>query len=200
MDEILDNIITHCYSENDVEHFILTGDLNAHTGELLDYTVCIDNLADRLNVDKKINQHGKSLIDILICNKWCIINGRKGVQSNQFTCQHAGNSVVDYFITNHENLANCKNMTIHTIDYYVDNLKDMINITDTIKLSDHMIMLCEFDLNFHNAEKVEFEIKTESRIHDLKNFPETFMNIEAWKRITKSLIEDLCSKISSQVE
>ena len=107
------------------------GDWNSRTGDLLDY-VDSKNILDlplfvgglpggsrRLNDDKKVNAHGRKLIELCKTSGYEIQNGRYNDSSRCFTCfRYNGQSAVDYLLSKNENTALIKNFTVQprTID------------------------------------------------------------------------------------
>ena len=93
-------------------HVIITGDLNARTGNHSatiipdksdeDFNIHNNNpLPKRNSQDKAINERGNELLGICKSLEFSIINGRKtGDPFGNFTCfKWNGNSVVDYVIS-----------------------------------------------------------------------------------------------------
>ena len=97
---------------------LLLGDLNARTSNLADF-ICQDStrhlplfdfyktdnqIENRRNLDRVLDDRGKELIDICISNQMRIINGRTtGDIFGQYTCFNVhGQSTVDYLIANEE--------------------------------------------------------------------------------------------------
>ena len=107
--------------QQDIEHFsgqgvvYPIGDWNARTGNLQDY-ISTRNMVNlplfmannsegtrRLSIDKKVNAHGKKLIDLCKISGFEIQNGRIADNSNVFTCfRYNGQSCVDYLLSNRE--------------------------------------------------------------------------------------------------
>ena len=56
---------------------IFCGDYNARISNNKDYVEQIDDLPERFGIDKNKNSHGDSLLEFLINNKVCIVNGRE---------------------------------------------------------------------------------------------------------------------------
>ena len=121
--------------QNDIEHFSSMGiiypigDWNSRLGDLLDFVKNnagnsgISSLSDeprRLNIDTKINSHGKKLISLCKTTGLLIQNGRNNpVETNVFTCyRHNGQSTVDYLLSRKENAYLLKKFNIHprTVD------------------------------------------------------------------------------------
>lgn len=95
-------------------NFMLIGDLNARTKDLLDF-IPADNLEHifgqvdyesssfdlpRVNKDKtKVNSFGRSLVNFCCTHSMHFLNGRFDDDKGEFTCiNHLGASVVDYII------------------------------------------------------------------------------------------------------
>lgn len=102
---------------------ILMGDLNARTSNVLDYIkddndfgiedmswYTVDNISiDRVSEDNiSPCTRGKKLLDLCKSTRLRILNGRiLGDSFGSYTCfQHNGSSVVDYLITNEDNIHN----------------------------------------------------------------------------------------------
>ncbi len=82
---------------SEYDRIYFCGDLNSRIGDLLDYTPDIDiDLPKQINIDIIENNHGKSLIDFLNENKFCVLNGRHDSQKDNYTYVSTGSSVVDY--------------------------------------------------------------------------------------------------------
>ena len=131
--QILHNDIT---MYNCMGHIIVMGDTNCRTGTDNDYieqesSQCdvgvipytIDDaivasdvsiLKHRRSEDKIVNENGKELLNLCVCNNLCTVNGRIGeYPDGSFTCQTArGESVVDYFIVKTEQLRNVANFKV----------------------------------------------------------------------------------------
>ena len=88
---------------------VICGDLNSRTGKLLDFinetysgdippcTAFTTSKIPRRNVDSKVNNYGKKMIDVCKCTGLQICNGR--LSESIFTCyRHNGESVVDYLL------------------------------------------------------------------------------------------------------
>ena len=200
IEEILDELTIHIYTDNEFENIVLMGDFNARVSNCLDYQEEIDKIEPRLSIDTKLNPHGKSLLEWLICNKLGILNGRLGPSSNMYTCTHTGNSVVDYVITNHENLCNFSDMKIKEINDYLNMFRSELTVTDNVRTSDHAIITCKMSVNYCNLEKESYEIKNCKQVFNYKVFPVTFMNSDAWNRIVLGLIEPLSVSIRNQMD
>ena len=121
--------------QNDIEHFSSMGiiypigDWNSRTGDLLDFVNCNARHSGhsshsdgprRLNIDKKINAHGRKLLNLCKSTGHLIQNGRNNPEStNVYTCyRHNGQSTVDYLLSKKEDAYLLKKFTIHprTVD------------------------------------------------------------------------------------
>ena len=120
--------------QNDIEHFSSMGiiyplgDWNSRIGDLVDF---VKNNASnsgasqcdgsrRLNIDKKVNSHGRKLISLCKTTGHLIQNGRNNPsETNVFTCyRHNGQSTVDYLLSRKEDAYLLKEFKIHprTVD------------------------------------------------------------------------------------
>ena len=109
--EHMSNVIRMYSDECDVVY--MCGDLNARVGSKQDSIAEIDNIPQRKILDKTCNKHGDALIDFLIENKLCIVNGRFDEKDNNFTfISSRGKSVVDYFFVSIEHLNTCKKFEV----------------------------------------------------------------------------------------
>ena len=87
-------LLTELYKYDDVDKFIMVGDLNAHTGESTE-TCYTDKIPPQVPLEKFKNSHGNAFIEFLIDSKCCVINGRKGKDDYTYMCTR-GKSVIDY--------------------------------------------------------------------------------------------------------
>ncbi|MEW8547303.1 MAG: hypothetical protein AB2693_27665, partial [Candidatus Thiodiazotropha sp.] len=117
-EDTLDAIIRDINTYKDKGRILLCGDLNARTGQELDFiqkdddrhlpldtSYIIDtNISQRKSEDTKIDERGKQLLDLCISGRLRILNGRStGDSYGKFTCQKpTGASVVDYVILSEE--------------------------------------------------------------------------------------------------
>ena len=64
--------------EDNVDLFIGGGDLNRWIGNSNDFILDeIDEIIPRKSIDDVINKHGEALLEFLMGNKLCILNGRE---------------------------------------------------------------------------------------------------------------------------
>ena len=81
--------------------------------------------------------HGDFLLDILIDANLCVVNGRKGKESNNFThISHRGKSVVDYVIVPHDQLSYCSNFAVMAVSEIINTL----GLHGFSKLPDHSVL------------------------------------------------------------
>ena len=62
--------------EDNVDLFIAGGDFNGRLGNRDDFILDVDNILKRKNIDDVLNKHGEALLEFLIGNKLCVLNGR----------------------------------------------------------------------------------------------------------------------------
>ena len=110
---VLSIIYQNC---NDIDAVYVTGDLNARIGNENDFIPDVDDICVRKVLDTTKNKHGTELLEFLYESKMAICNGRITPCFDNFTCIEPakGTSVVDYFITDIENLNMCQELTVST--------------------------------------------------------------------------------------
>ena len=88
-----------------------------------------DEIRSRMVIDEVCNKHGQSFIDFLNDSKFCVLNGRFGEQSIQYTSiSTRGKAVVDYVCVPHDVLEQC-------LDFKIYNCNDMI---DSFNITEHI--------------------------------------------------------------
>ncbi len=103
------------------ETIALCGDYNARVGGRPDFIDGVDEVPPRVNIDTFVNDHGLSLPNFCLQSNTCLVHGRiNPLKDSYTTVSHRGKSVVDYFITRHDDL--CK-----ITDFEVLNISDFIN-------------------------------------------------------------------------
>ena len=137
------HLLQTVYLLSNVDQIFIMGDFNAKTGNTAD-TLDTDNILTRKYIDLTKNSHGESLIDFLHDSKTCILNGRLSNSEDGYTfVSPRGKSVVDYIITNHDNLSNCLCFKVHYITDLVEKFKLESYLSDTCKIPDHAILYTE---------------------------------------------------------
>lgn len=103
-----DNFFNHLssvlFSADDVDLYVGGGDYNARIATKQDYIEGVDDVAARKVIDNGSNKHGDAFIDFLLSSKLCILNGRVDGHDDYTFINPQGRSVVDYFVTNIENV------------------------------------------------------------------------------------------------
>ena len=177
--------------------FMLMGDFNARTGDLLDcicqdgaYYIPVDsNIYDanyidinRNNCDSESNVYGKQLVDLCKSASLCIVNGRTvGDRDGQFTCMtETGQSVVDYLLIS-------QSLFSQIIDFKVGNQI----------ISDHFPL--EFTVN-HNVEVNVIE-KPRFQGNMFKKYRANLTKFEAeFHRVeTQSIVSDFLDSVNSEL-
>jgi len=166
-DDQLENLQHNITELSKNSKILIMGDLNARVGEMSDYITNdeIDNHVSiyteqysideiprkRQTCDLTINEFGKQLIDINICNQLRILNGRfLGDSMGRYTFySHNGASTIDYGI--------CHNSIIQDINYF--------SVLPLTEYSDH----CQIVLSF----KCDIRPKHKERTTQYKTIPVT---------------------------
>jgi len=183
--EILSNDICKYSNLGDI---VVLGDLNARTGQLIENhfdTFTFDNpitdglcfTKNRQNRDIKVNNYGKTLIDLCSAADLTILNGRfAGDLKGDFTCYHYnGSSVVDYCIV--------RNSLLSDVQY--------VNVSPISEFSDH----CHVSFSLSTNYSAHFQKAT----NQIKPKPTAFIWTDESKSIYQSILDsrDTISKFQN---
>ena len=118
-------------------HIILTGDFNARTGSLPDYVTydsdshiplppdyTADEPIPRMSEDKRVNSHGRELLELCVASQLRILNGRITPDKDRGVCTcftPRGSSVVDYAAASVDLLGDFKHFQVEDISQYSDH-------------------------------------------------------------------------------
>ena len=128
-DSFFSHLLTQIYLNYGMDSIVLFGDFNARVGKVNDYNCEFDEIRRRKVIDELCNKHGQSFIDFLNDSKFCVLNGRFGEQSTQYTSiSTRGKAVVDYVCVPHDVQEQC-------LDFKLYNCNDMI---DSFNLTEHI--------------------------------------------------------------
>ena len=196
-DSFFNHILSLLYVYNDnVDSVFVMGDLNARIGTLND---CLqsDNLPERSPIDLEKNNHGENLIEFLLESRMCILNGRYDPHYDDYTfLSTRGKSVVDYIITCHENINNCKQFSVIQMTDILDKHDLQYMLTDKCKTSDHAIISVSFSVtSFVESNKTapsKVDFNKESYKYNLKCISPEFLATTQFK----SELKYLCSVLS----
>ena len=124
---------------------ILTGDFNARTGVLPDFTTHDSNVyiplppeyvsdvdQARFNSDHLVNNYGKEFLNMCISSNLRIVNGRTGSDKRvgSFTCYTPrGCSVVDYFVVSQNLMESISDMSVHNLTEHSDHCPISLDIS-----------------------------------------------------------------------
>ena len=116
------HLLTQIFIQHDIDAIFICGDLNARIGNLSDFDKNLDDIPPKLCIDHTQNQHGNSLIEFLNNRKFCVLNGRFGVDSDDYTFQSIrGHSVVDYICVHRDIYNLCSNFRVISCNSIVEN-------------------------------------------------------------------------------
>ncbi|XP_053395382.1 uncharacterized protein LOC123523921 isoform X1 [Mercenaria mercenaria] len=164
------------YFENLYEHkceFIISGDFNARVGEMADFVTndnthlslhnllpedCVqDKFLPRKNMDKKVNEQGKFLLEFCKSTGLRILNGRMGLDKNigKYTCINSqGSSTIDYVLCR-DSLWEC----INSFEIMEPNiLSDHCIVSFSMK-SKSQIEIRDFQRGDDDADKISYKYK-----------------------------------------
>ncbi len=144
-DEFYDCLTRFIYAYNNCDHIVLGGDYNARLGQLCDYIPDIDDIPTRTPIDPTKNKHGECLIDFCKDVRYAIVNGRITPEYDNHTSFNVhGSSVVDYVLTQQENIdafIECKTITMNNV---LNEIQAMHPDFHPDRLSDHSLILTTF--------------------------------------------------------
>ena len=84
-DDIFAYLTTKMYDVFDNDLILLLGDFNRHIGARKDSIEGVDDIPCRTSIDETVNDHGKSLLNLLIQTKSCVLNGQVNPLSDNYT-------------------------------------------------------------------------------------------------------------------
>lgn len=94
-----------------------------------------------LSIDKTCNQHGKSFLEFLNDSRCCILNGRFGEESEEYTFYSTrGHSVVDYICLPLDNFTLCQNFQITKCTDLVERYNLYHRLGERSKIPDHNVL------------------------------------------------------------
>ena len=101
----------------------------------------------KLCIDHTQNQHGNSSIEFLSDCKFCVLNGRFGVDSNDFTFQSTtGHSVVVYISVPHDIYNQCPNFRVIPCNSIVENAEIVGLQVENSRIPDHGFLMFDYNL------------------------------------------------------
>ena len=90
------HLLIQIYLNYGMDSIFLFGDFNARVGKVNDYNYEFDEIRCRKVLNEVCSKHEQSFIDFLTNSKFCVLNGRFGEQSTQYTSiSTRGKAVVD---------------------------------------------------------------------------------------------------------
>lgn len=144
--EFFDHLAGTVSSLHDVDKLCICGDFTARCGSLSDYqgSTGACTIPCRSVVDMSSpNGHGRDLIDFLLTNNMCMLNGR-GIYQNTYTSiSTRGSAVVDYCLVPIQCYDDFKNFEVLEIL----ELCDKLNINIPCKVPDHSLLVWSLQLN-----------------------------------------------------
>ncbi|KAK6191131.1 hypothetical protein SNE40_002872 [Patella caerulea] len=182
------------YSYQNQGLLCICGDFNSRIGNNSDFIEGVDDVPSRSCVDSTVNHYGDLLLDFLIDNNMCMLNGRVGAE-NDFTCiSIKGKSVVDYVFVPHEQLS------VYT-DFKVKTVTDIINehnLAVPITTPDHSVLQWSMktpELLLPNINKNEPKRLAKVNSYNVKNFPLNFLQNES----TQQMIHETIVRIEDEI-
>jgi hypothetical protein len=192
---------------------LICGDLNARVGKLKDTIICDSNISERKIIDSCHSNHGELLIDFLLENKLCIINGRITPENDNFTSISVrGKAVVDFIITRHDCLKSVRKAQVLVTTDLIDRLNLFEMLGNDCKPPDHSVVNIMLDFpQFTNIENIDYDTSqnyvniSPVAVHEHKHYkfidiPDSFQNNVNWRESIASLIDRFIYLSNSQHE
>ncbi len=153
------------YSNFECDMIFVVGDMNGRVGSKIE-TYSEDNIRDRVVLDKQTNSQGHAFMDCIADLRFCILNGR--FPHDNFTCiSHKGTSVVDYIAVPYDCIDKCKDFTVITPLDAVDDSNSRHLIGERSKISDHSLLICNFEVS--NANQITSGVDIADKNSDNEN-------------------------------
>ena len=136
------HLINMLYNTSYLDCIVICGDFNARIGNLQDFVSGIDNLPNRNVIDQIKAGHGESFIEFVKDAKLCILNGRITPEFDDYTCVSGkGASIVDYIMTRHNTLHNCKKSEVKLVSDLTNQFNLYKMISGKSKPPDHSLLM-----------------------------------------------------------
>ena len=201
------HLIGEIYRQDNIDLSIYAGDFNARTGKINDYIEDIDEIGAREFKDLTSNQHGSAFIELLLESNCCMLNGRFGESSSDFTSiSSKGTAVVDYIAVPINDFSNFVAFEVHSCNEILNKLQ-LANLQNKrCKTPDHALLICEF------TTSAILEIKTDKFEQETVNTPsekrysrgritENFFKLENFTQDIEKLKENIsmCDESSESI-
>ena len=211
-DSFYSQLIQSIYLNSNVDLLIMCGDFNSRIGKEQDFINNIDSVPMLRNIDTVKNVFGDTFLEFLKDLHLCIINGRVTPENHNFTCINSkGMSVVDYFVTFHDNLNSIKRCETHTMAETIAKFDLFTILGERCKAPDHSFL--SIDITFDNVETQKSEkVKSQNekcskkgeKVPKLKKFyldyrPSGFMNNYKWHQALSNIITNIETAINQQL-
>ncbi|ESO93889.1 hypothetical protein LOTGIDRAFT_153361 [Lottia gigantea] len=162
----------YCFQNEGILY--MAGDFNARCGDEQDFIAGVDDIPGRDIIDTTSNLYGDKLIDFLTSCNLCMLNGRVYGEhgSNNFTClSKRGKSVVDYAITTHEQLSNCKSCSV----YLMSDLINLCGIQFEKLVPDHGPIIWTIDVQNATSNADHFPVLNKTIRYDTRKILRDFL-------------------------
>ncbi len=182
----------------DLDAIFFAGDLNARLGNLRDY-IDLDEVPTRISIDATENNHGKALREFLVDSKCCVLNGRVTPEfDNPTYVSTRGTSVVDYFVTPHDCIAQVSKCTVDLCSSIITELGIESIISDKCKAPDHSLITVTVQVSpYKHVESRMLGAKNYSKEskhgpkYKVRNLPSDFMKSEQFCTVISDLIDEI---------
>ena len=186
------HLLAQIYINNDCDSIYVAADFNSRIGSISDIMTDIDEISNRISVDKTVNQHGHEFIDFLNEAKFCVLNGRFN-DSEYTSISRKGRAVVDYICVPHEDFKKCKSFNVITVQSLVDKYDLHGLLGERSKLPDHSALTTDITVTnyIYESDSHAGDQEIKSTRFKLKTIPDNFMDSD----LARSAIIDIISQI-----
>ncbi|ESO97516.1 hypothetical protein LOTGIDRAFT_152607 [Lottia gigantea] len=174
VDTFFNDLLQQVYCFRNEGILYMAGDFNARCGDEQDFIAGMDDIPGRDIIDTTSNLYGDKLIDFLTSCNLCMLNGRVYSEhgSNNFTCvSKRGKFVVDYAITTHEQLSNCKSRSV----YLMSDLINLCGIQFEKSVPDHGPIIWTIDVQNATSNADHFPVLNKTIRYDTRKIPRDFL-------------------------
>lgn len=196
------HLLTQVYLHCETDAIFLCGDLNSRIGSIQENNDCFDNIPHQKSIEKTCNQHGKSFLEFLNNSCCCILNGRFGEESEEYTFYSTrGHSVVDYICIPLDNFTLCQNFQITKWTDLVERYNRNHRLGERSKIPDHYVLT--FDLKVYSQLQTDNQRDSQNKKRfNFRRIPADFLSSHTAITAINSIIARIerCRETQTQID
>lgn len=155
-----------------------------------------------MSIDKTCNQHGKSFLEFLNDSRCCILNGRFGEESEEYTFYSTrGHSVVDYICLPLDNFTLCQNFQITKCTDLVERYNLYHRLGERSKIPDHNVLT--IDLKVYSQLQTDNQRDSQNKKRfKFRRIPADFLSSHTAITAINSIIARIerCRETQTQID